>query len=145
MKEQLAEINQTLTKINHAIPKIIPRPVHAALDYGYAGLFFAAPELANFENEKTASRLARTVSAGVFVSSLMTRYEFGLIKMMPFKAHLAVDVAVGVLTAAAPFAFGFSRNKRARNFFTGFGLFSVVAGLLTEPEEMGAEKNENLS
>ncbi len=120
--------------------KPIPRPVHAVLDYGYAALFAAAPELVSFTEEETAAHLARVVSGGVFATSLVTRYELGLVKILPFKEHLAADVAVGLLTLAAPFAFGFSGNKRARNFFVGMGAFSVMAGLLTEPEEMRDEE-----
>ena len=116
--------------------KPIPRQLHAVLDYSYAALFSAAPELVGFSNEETAARLSRVVSGGVLLTSLLTRYELGLIRVLPFKAHLAADVAVGVLTAGAPFLFGFSRHKRARNFFVALGAFSVAAGLLTEPEEM---------
>lgn len=120
--------------------KPIPRPVHAVLDYSYAALFSAAPELVGFTDEEIAARLSRLVSAGVLTTSLLTRYELGLIKVVPFKAHLAADVAVGLVTLGTPFLFGFSRNKRARNFFVALGAFSVMAGLLTEPEEMDEEK-----
>ncbi len=116
--------------------KPIPRPVHAVVDYTYAALFSAAPELVGFTEEEIAARFSRVVSGGVLVTSLMTRYELGLIRVLPFKAHLAADVAVGFLTLGASFLFGFSRNKRARNFFVGMGAFSIMAGLLTAPEEM---------
>jgi hypothetical protein len=120
--------------------KPIPRPVHAVLDYGYAALFAGAPELVGFTDEETAARLSRVVSGGVALTSLMTRYELGLVKVLPFKAHLAADVAVGLLTLSAPFLFGFSDNKKARNFFVGLGAFSVMAGLLTESREMSQEE-----
>lgn len=116
--------------------KPIPRQLHAVLDYSYAALFSAAPELVGFTNEEVAVRLSRVVSGGVLTTSLLTRYELGLIRVLPFKAHLAADVAVGLLTLGAPFLFGFSGNKKARNFFVGLGAFSIMAGLLTEPKEM---------
>jgi hypothetical protein len=116
--------------------KPIPRQLHAVLDYSYAALFSAAPELVGFTNEEVAARLSRLVSGGVLTTSLLTRYELGLIRVLPFKAHLAADVAVGLLTLGAPFLFGFSGNKKARNFFVGLGAFSIMAGLLTEPKEM---------
>ena len=116
--------------------KPIPRQLHAVLDYSYAALFSAAPELVGFTNEEVAARLSRVVSGGVLTTSLLTRYELGLIRVLPFKAHLAADVAVGLLTLGAPFLFGFSGNKKARNFFVGLGAFSIMAGLLTEPKEM---------
>jgi hypothetical protein len=120
--------------------KPIPRPVHAVADYSYSALFSVAPELIGFDDEETAARLSRVVSGGVLLTSLLTRYELGLIRVVPFKAHLAADVAVGLLTLGAPFLFGFSRHKRARNFFVGLGAFSIMAGLLTNPEEMDEEQ-----
>ena len=117
--------------------KLISRQTHGVADYSYATLFAVAPELVGFTDEEIAARLSRVVGGGVALTSLLTRYELGLIRVLPFKAHLVADVAVGLLTLAAPFAFGFSGNKRARNFFVGMGAFSILAGLLTEPKEMG--------
>lgn len=121
--------------------KLISRQAHGVADYTYAALFAAAPEVIGFRDEETASGLARAVSGGVLLTSLFTRYELGLVKVVSFKTHLAADVAVGLLTLGAPFLFGFSDNKKARNFFVGMGAFSVLAGLLTEPREMDEEKN----
>jgi hypothetical protein len=122
--------------------KLISRQTHGVADYSYATLFAVAPELVGFTDEEIAARLSRVVGGGVALTSLLTRYELGLIRVLPFKAHLVADVAVGLLTLAAPFAFGFSGNKRARNFFVGMGAFSILAGLLTEPEEMREEEEE---
>jgi hypothetical protein len=129
-------MNNKLTDNNQAIPKIIPRQVHAAADYGYAALFSAGPEIVGFTDEETAALLSRIVGGKVLLTSLLTRYELGVIRVLPFKAHLAADVVLGLLTLSAPFMFGFSRNKKARNFFVGMGAFSVMAGLLTDPKEM---------
>ncbi len=116
--------------------KLISRQAHGVADYSYAALFSVAPELVGFTDEEIAARLSRLVSGGVLLTSLFTRYELGLIRVVPFKTHLAADVAVGLLTLGAPFLLGFSRNKKARNFFVGLGAFSVLAGLLTQPKEM---------
>src|SRR4028118_1472397 len=104
--------------------KLISRQTHGVADYSYAALFSGAPELIGFTDEEAAARLSRVVSGGVLLTSLLTRYELGLIRVLPFKAHLAADVAVGLLTLGAPFLFGFSRNKKARDFFVGLGAFS---------------------
>lgn len=116
--------------------KPISRQTHAFMDYSYAALVAAAPELAGFGDEKTAAELCRAVAGGVALTSLFTRYELGLVRVLPFKAHLAADVAAGLFTLGAPYLFGFSRNKTARNTFLAAGAISVLAGLLTEPKEM---------
>ncbi len=116
--------------------KPISRQTHGVMDYSYAALIAAAPEAVGFKNEETAAGLCRAVGGGVFLASLLTRYEFGLFPVIPFKAHLAIDVAAGLFTAGAPWLFGFSRNGSARNTFVVAGAISVLAGLLTEPKEM---------
>ena len=116
--------------------KPISRQMHAATDYAYAAFIAAAPELIGYKNEETAAGLSRAVGGEVLLASLMTRYELGLVPAMSFKAHLTADVVVGLLTMTAPWLFGFSDNRRARNAFLGFGAFSVMAGLLTEQREM---------
>ena len=116
--------------------KLISRQTHAVMDYGYAALVSASPEMMGFKNEETATALCRTVGGAVLASSLMTRYELGLLRVLPFKAHLAFDVAAGLFTIGAPWLFGFSQNRTARNAFLAAGAISVAAGMLTEPREM---------
>jgi hypothetical protein len=116
--------------------KPISRQMHAVTDYGYAVFIAAAPKIFGYKDEKTAATLSRAVGGEVLAASLMTRYELGAIPAMSFKSHLTGDVVVGLLTMTAPWLFGFSDNARARNTFLGFGAFSVMAGLLTEPREM---------
>lgn len=119
--------------------KLISRQTHGALDYLYAGLITAAPRIFDYADEETATTLSRVVGGGVTLTSLLTRYELGAVRVLPFKAHLAADVAAGLFTLSAPWLFGFARNRAARNVFVGMGAFSVLAGLVTEPEEMDEE------
>ncbi|MCK8493833.1 MULTISPECIES: SPW repeat domain-containing protein [Spirosoma] len=116
--------------------KPITRKQHGFTDYSYIPLVAAAPVLASFENEPTAVTLTRVLSGSILASSLFTRAEWGLVKALPFKAHLAADTAVGVLAASAPWLFGFANNTRARNTFLAIGAFGIMAGLLSKPEEM---------
>ena len=116
--------------------KPISRELHGIADYTYAAVFAVAPEFVGYADDETATKLSRIAGGEVLATSLLTRYELGLVKLIPFRAHLAADIASGLFLAGAPFLFGFADNRRARNFFVGMGLFSVAAGLLTEPREM---------
>jgi hypothetical protein len=98
----------------------------------------AAPALADFKDQPTANALTRLLSGGVLASALMTRAEWGLFKVVPYKAHLAADATVGVFSLAAPWLFGFSEHQKARNTFLALGAISLVASLLSKPEEMKA-------
>ena len=119
--------------------KPISRRQHAATDYSYIPLVSLAPGLAGFEDdEPTAARLCRVASGAIAVSSLLTRAEWGTVKVMPYRAHLAVDAALGAFALAAPWLFGFAGNPRARNTFLAMGAAGLSAGLLSRPSEMPA-------
>jgi len=116
--------------------KPISRRQHGFADYSYVPLTLALPKLAGFEHHKKAVLLTRVISSSVLVSTLFTRAEWGVFKKIPFKAHLALDVAMGALVTSAPWLFGFSHHKAARNAFLAIGAVSVLAGSLTQPDEM---------
>lgn len=116
--------------------KPILRKQHGYTDYSYIPAVLMAPEILGFEDEETAKLLCRVMSANVLLSSLFTRAEWGLFKVMPYKTHLILDFSVGAFSLAAPWVFGFSKNKKARNAFLAMGLFGLSAALLSKPEEM---------
>jgi hypothetical protein len=122
---------------------LIPRPLHGAADYLYVPVVAAAPALFGFAHHKTPARLARIVSGGVLASTLLTRAEWGVWKLMPYKAHLTLDFAAGLGTMALPWLAGFARHRRVRNTFLAFGAISVGASLLSglfgEAREMPSE------
>ena len=116
--------------------KPINRQMHGVADYGYAPMMFAAPEISGFTGEEKAVKLSRIIGAGVLASTMLTKAEWGVYKVLPFKAHLALDVAVSVFTFAAPWLFGFSGNKKARNTFLAMAAIGTVVTSLTKPNEM---------
>ncbi|WP_198170292.1 SPW repeat domain-containing protein [Mucilaginibacter arboris] len=116
--------------------KPISRKMHGGADYAYAALAAVLPELAGFEEEEKAKLLCRIIGCGTLTYTLFTRAEWGLFKLIPFKAHLITDFTAGIFTLGAPWLFNFSQNKKARNAFLAIGLTSVVASILTKAEEM---------
>ena len=87
-----------------------PRPVDAALhgvvDYT-AGTFLltAFPRLAGIEGTQSAKqvRISAAVHAGY---STITNYPLGIVKVLPYQAHLALDAIGAVALAATPFVTG---------------------------------------
>jgi hypothetical protein len=115
--------------------KPITRAQHGIADYLYVPTVAAAPSLWRFADDRTPARLARTFSAATLVMTLFTRAEWGAVKVIPYNAHLALDVGSGVLALAAPWLFGFAQDRAARNTFLGMGIAAlVIAGLLSRPE-----------
>ena len=119
---------------------IISRKQHGVADYTYVPAVMAAPNLAHFASDTTPARLSRGFAAASLVNTLLTRAEWGVVKVLPYKAHLAFDAASGVAALAAPWIFGFSSDRRARNTFLAMGVTALIVTLLSRPEEMSARR-----
>ena len=122
--------------------KPISRPWHGLTDYNYIALVTAAPKELGFEDEKNAVLMTRVLSTTILVSSILTRAEWGFLKVMPYKAHLVLDTLGGGLALSAPWLFGFAGNAKARNAFLAFGVFGILAGTLSQPDEMPADAGD---
>ena len=107
----------------------IPRSVHGILDYVVGILLILAPTLFGFSHIDTARNVALFMGSGALLYSVLTNYELGLVKLIPFSVHLTLDVISGVLLAASPWLFGFADQVAAPH--VAVGLFEIVAGLCT--------------
>jgi len=113
---------------------LIPRPVHGVMDYLWSGALFAAPQLFGFSDDERAVLFCRAKAGTAAVMSLLTRYELGLIKVLPFNIHLAGDALNAVVGLAGPSLMGFDKHNRAHNTVLGFVLFEIGAVLLSKPD-----------
>ena len=116
---------------------ILSRKLHGLLtDYPYVVLVFLAPTLVGFSDVAPAVLLCRVLPLAILGASLLTRAEWGLIRVVPFKIHLLLDALVGLFALLSPWLFGFSDHAAARNALIVIGLFGIGAGLFSKPEEM---------
>ncbi len=120
----------------------MPRPVdatlHGAVDYS-AGAFLttAFPKLAGIEGTRSAQqiRIAGAVHAGY---STITDYPLGVVKVLPFRAHLAIDAIGALALAATPFVTG--QYKKGRDQWVphlGLCLFELASLAMTDPTGKG--------
>jgi hypothetical protein len=119
-----------------------PRPVdatlHGVVDYS-AGTFLltAFPRLAGIEGTRCA-RQVRTSAAIHAGYSTLTKYPLGIVKVIPFRAHLALDAIGALALAATPFVTGqFKRGPRHWLPHVGVGLFELSSLAMTDPTGHG--------
>lgn len=109
--------------------KIISTHTHGILDYIVGVALIAAPWILGFANGGPEMWVPIVLGAATLVYSLLTRYELGAIKLLPFRTHLTMDFLSGVFLALSPWIFGFSQNVRWPHVIVG--LFEIVASLTT--------------
>ncbi|MDX2186020.1 MAG: SPW repeat protein [Opitutaceae bacterium] len=87
---------------------MIPRNVHGVLDYVVGLLLLLAPSLLGFVEVEQARNAAYIAGVTTLVYSLLTSYEFGLLKLIPFGVHLTLDTIAGIFLIASPWLMGFA-------------------------------------
>ncbi len=104
--------------------------MHGVADYVSAATFAAAPSVLDMHPK--AARLARGLGAAYGGLSAATAYPPGVVKTVPFPTHLTMDFLMAPVLAAAPWLFGFSEDKVARNFFLGMAAVTAVVTSLSQ-------------
>jgi hypothetical protein len=93
--------------------KKIPTSTHGVLDYLVSGTLVIAPHLVGFPRRGPARIIPRLLGGFSAKYSAVTDYELGLLKKLPMRAHLVLDVASGLLLAASPWLMGFRNRRRS--------------------------------
>jgi len=113
--------------------QVISTKAHGAIDYLTGTGLLAVPPLLGISDEPAASRALRAAGLAAMAYSLLTDYEFGVVRIIPMPAHLAMDAASGVLVAASPWLFGFAeRGPRYRLSHVVIGLAEVLTALTSK-------------
>ncbi len=113
--------------------RIISTRTHGAIDYLTGAGLLAAPPLLGISDEPAAARTLRAAGLAAVAYSLLTDYEFGVVRVIPMPAHLAIDATSGALVAASPWLFGFAeRGPRYRLSHVLIGLSEVLAALTSK-------------
>src|SRR5688500_15075403 len=99
----------------------IPRSIHGLLDYTTGIILLFSPWLLGFEDRGPATYIPVAIGFMMIALAALTRFEAGLIKLIPFPVHLMIDFASGLLLALSPWLFGFA--YKAAEPHVMFGLF----------------------
>ena len=109
--------------------------LHGVMDYTTGAMLQALPKALDIEGS-TAARVLRGAGAVHGGYSLFTKYPLGLVKAIPFRAHLALDTAWAIALGASPFVSGEAKKGR-RHWLPHVLLAAYELGsiAMTEPGE----------
>ena len=89
--------------------KMISSKTHGVIDHVVAPALMLAPRLLGWP--KRVSTVLAAVGLVHLIYSAFTKYELGLVPVLPYKGHLAIDAALAAGTAAMPVMF--TESKRS--------------------------------
>ena len=115
--------------------RFLPTRLHGIIDYLWGLSLLASPWVLGFADVTAAKWLAVVFGVGAILYSLVTAYEVALVRILPMPLHLILDGVGGAFLAASPFLFGFADRVFWPHVL--YGLFSVVASLITRTDPVG--------
>lgn len=129
--------------------RFIPTKVHGVLDYVVAIALILAPFIFGFSGVGGAAVIIPIVlGIGLFLYSLFTRYELGLVKLIKMPVHLVFDVVASLFLIASPFLFGFinqAPNAWLPHIVVGVAVIVVVIFSQPQPSASVARSSHALA
>ncbi|MES2523836.1 MAG: hypothetical protein V4617_14110 [Gemmatimonadota bacterium] len=109
--------------------KPISPAMHGALDYATSAAVAVAPHVLDFPTP--ATRLFSSLAGSYTALSSVTDYPASLARVVPFRAHGAAEIAIGLALPFLPRALGFERHRAARNACYTLAAVTFVVAALT--------------
>ncbi len=107
--------------------RFITRKIHAFLDYPVAFLLLSLPFLLGLgDSNPLAFWVSVVTGAAALVLTILTDHETGIIRVLPFSFHVAVDFMVGLTFVAVPFILGFSGLDAWYYWLNGGAVLTVI-------------------
>jgi len=116
--------------------RFVTKTVHALLDYPVALSLVATPFLLGLGGGNPLA-LWVSVATGIaaFILTLFTDHKAGVIRVLPYGLHLAVDRFVGIVFVAVPFVLGL-HGLDAWYYWANGGAVLLVTFVLNAPESV---------
>ncbi len=118
-------------------PRFITKSIHAYLDYPVAIGLIAMPFLFGLgETAPLAFWLSIVTGVAAFALTVLTNHHLGIIRLLPYSHHLAVDGLVGIAFVAAAILLGFTGLDFWYYMILGLTVLAVVG--MHQPENQAA-------
>jgi hypothetical protein len=116
--------------------RFVTKTVHALLDYPVALSLVATPFLLGLGRGNPLA-LWVSVATGIaaLILTLFTDHKTGVIRVLPYRLHLAVDRLVGIVFVAVPFVLGL-KGLDAWYYWANGAAVLLVTFVLNAPERV---------
>ncbi len=104
--------------------------IHGIIDYLVVIFLWASPSL--FGLSETTALFTYVLGGIHLVLTILTNFEFGLIKVIPFKIHGWIELLVSFALVGVAFYLGNLEGDLSRNFYLGFAAAVFLTFILTD-------------
>lgn len=87
---------------------MLSKRMHSYMDYPMMLVLILSPWLFGFSQHATATLVPVVIGLIGLVYGAMTDYDAALVRRIPMRAHIGLDMAAGAFLALSPWLFGFA-------------------------------------
>ncbi len=117
--------------------RFVDRRVHALIDYPVAISLMAMPFVLGLGAVNPVAKwLSVATGVAALLLTLLTDHELGVIRVIPYSIHVAVDRVVGTTFLLAPFVFGMV-GIDALYYWANAAAVLTATAILNAPEQDG--------
>ena len=119
-------------------PRPIDATLHGVTDYNVGTLLLTAfPRMVGVQGTASARQI-RAAGGFHLAYSTVTRYPLGVVKVLPYQAHLALDALGALALGATPFVTGqWAKGRKHWLPHVGLALFELSSLAMTDPTGRG--------
>lgn len=110
---------------------LFDRRTHGFFDYITSVILITSPWLVGFYYEGMESWSPILIGLSSIFLGVLTDFELGLLRIIPMKYHLGIDVLFGIILIISPWIFNFSNFVYLPHVF--LGLLLIILALITDP------------
>jgi hypothetical protein len=114
---------------------VIPPSVHGFFDYLLGAGAIVAPRLLGFADEPRAARALQFQGMMVLLYSVLTDYQWGVVRIIRFPTHLLIDALGATFLLLAPRLLAF---RRSGGWYAALGLFELAITFASQSSDEGA-------
>lgn len=119
--------------------KILNSKIHGIIDYAFILLLWVSPTILGLDEKATHFSI---ILGGIHLTlTIFTKFELGLLRIIPFKIHGIVELLVPFLLIGVAFYLGNVENDFSRNYFFGIAASVFLTWLLTDYNSYSDNKN----
>ena|SRR5882762_1543201 len=110
--------------------KFLTPKSHGAIDYVVVVFLWLSPSIFGLSN--FVSTITYALGGIHLILTLLTDFQYGPFKIIPFSLHGWIELAVSIILVATPWLLGFNENVVDRIFYVGFGIAVFATWLVTD-------------
>lgn len=118
--------------------KFISPKVHGLIDYIVVLFLLASPAYFGFTG--LLANFTYALAAVHLLLTILTAYPFGLIKKIPFQAHGAIELLVGIALIILAYTL-FAGNDLGKLFYVIFGTVVLLTWFVTDYKSTAAHRS----